>query len=398
MKTTPTMVKQSEEIRRTAVLGILLGCSMFANALAKGKPGGGGNEAPPPVEVPFVYHVTWIDTENPNDVLNLRDVSPDGTAVGAIVPEGIYGSNVAVVSFPDGNLLDVQAMLHAENRIPATWRATYAYRICNNHLIALDLYDDSGSMYCGALQLNPDRTMAWFSYFADPGGADAALMDASESGDFLIASGEITDGPVGIQFSQPADLHVWTPLAGTMFGLASDVPGMSGGWYESSISDYPAALFDGGFVNYPASLVPIQLPDPGTGLTLLDVGADGTVVARIAGAQIRRNKYAPDTISRWSPTSGTWDPIYEGGGNAFINASGEIAISSGGDLHVFQDAFGAINVNAMVNPTSGNGWAASNNHQLLGLSNKAGPDSKGGVIVGKDLTAGRSFILTPASP
>jgi hypothetical protein len=381
----------------------------FPTALAappEGKGGGkgGNNEEPPPV--PFRYQVTWIEAD-PADGLRMRDVSPDGTVVGAIIPGNVYGSNIAYVSFPDGTSLNVEELLKQNGVIGEAWRATLVYRICDGGLMAVDVYDDAGQMYCGALQLNADRSFGSFTLFGDPDGEDAILMDASEAGQFLIATAEFTDGPIGVTFGGPADLHVWSPATGTSLLVKSNAPGGRYGWWASSISDYPAAVWEKSFLPYESPTGVISLPDPDTAVELLDVGDDGTVVARVAGAQIRRNKSEPSVLARWNPGNpdAPWEPLVEGRnglGEARVNKAGEIVMSADYDLLVLQDDFTApIRIDDMIDPDDpeSESWNPDNSVFLHGHSDPVDATAPGGLILGEDITAdpNRFFILTPVA-
>lgn len=393
----------SSLLRLGLLASLCLGVSAtaFAKKGGGGKPGGGdgGGEDPPADPPPYYYQVSWITPQNAGDTISLRDVSPDGTVVGSFLPGGAYGSNIALIEFPDGTEIDLEELLQTTGLVPSNWRVPFAFRICDDLLLHLDIYDETERLYCGALKLNPDRSIAWFTLFGDPNGDDAFLLDASESGDFLIATGDFSAHSQGsLSFNPDATLHVWTPSTGATVTLPGPVAGGQGGWYSTSdISDYPAAVFGGEFHDLGTSQT-LALPSTGTDIFTLDVGAEGTVVALIPGEQIRKNKYAPSTLARWNPGASEWETLLTGGGTALVGGSGQVALNSGGDLFVFDDTNQLQPVNDMIDPAQAGGWNPGDSVTLRGLSNPAGGAAQGGVILGENASLGAYFILTPVTP
>lgn len=398
MKKTLPQVKRAALTGSTAALAILSSLALTFTTLAKGKPGGGG-EDPPAEPPPFLYQVSWIAPQNASDTITLRDVAPDGTVVGSFLPGGAYGTNIALIEFPDGTEINLEDMLHTAGQVPATWRVTYAYRICDGLLIAVDVYDETDRLYCGALQLKPDRSLDTFTLFDVPNGDDAFLMDASESGDFLIATGDFSAHSQGsLSINNPAIVHVWTPSSGATITLPDPIAGGQGGWFFNSklISDYPAAIIEDSFFEYTTSQT-TSLPGSETAVTTLDLGADGTVVAHIEGPQLRRNKKGPSALARWNPGAEQWETLLTGGSTAFVGSTGEIAMGSSGDLFVFHDDYGLQSVNDMIDPAQAGSWNGSDSFTLRGLSNPLPGDPFGGVILGEDTTTGGYFVLTPVA-
>ena len=143
-----------------------------ASAAKGGKPGGkpGGDEDPPP----FYYVVNWIGDEtegNNRNYYRLNDVTSDGTVVGQFWPLRDYGERHAVVVFPDGEMVDIEALLLAEGVVVPGTRVTTAFGVTEDLLMGVDLWDPSGQFMTGALQLDASRGIASFAVFAGSGRA-----------------------------------------------------------------------------------------------------------------------------------------------------------------------------------------------------------------------------------
>lgn len=396
MKRTLLPVKRAAATGSTIALALVASLSFSHTSLAKkgGKPGGGG-EDPPADPPPFYYQVSWITPQNAGDTISLRDVTTDGTVVGSFLPGGAYGSNIALIEFPDGTEINLEELLQTTGWVSSNWRVPFAFRICDGLLVHLDVYDETERLYCGALKLNPDKSIDWFTLFGDPNGNDAYLLDASESGDFLIATGDFEAHSQGsLSIGPEATLHVWTPSTGATVALPGPVAGGPGGWYYTSdISDYPAAVFGGEFHDLEGSQI-LALPPTGTDIKTLDVGAEGTVVAHIPGAQIRKNRYGPSTLARWNPGAADWETLLTGSGTALVGGTGEIAMGSGGNLFLFHDDYGLQSIDNMIDPAQSGGWNAGDSVTLRGHSNPLSTDPFGGAILG---SAGADyFVLIPA--
>ena len=395
----------------TAAAFLLLGSvnPAFAKKGGGGKPG--GEDPPPdpdPVEVPFRYQITWHEAEFSNDIIDLRDVASDGTVVGSVKPGGVYGSNIAVARFPDGPFSDgfdvnLEDLLIEATEVPAdqvvdAWRVTYAFRICDNLLLGVDLYDETGRMYCGAVKLLPDGKLDWFALLEDLGGNDAFLLDATEGGEFLIATGDFANGPTGgISFGGSTTLSVWDPAAGTTLTLPGPVEGGQAGWfYASYISDNGTAFLGGSLYDYVNGNF-VETPTSDTTLTPVDLGDDGTAIAAIAGAQIKRNRWEPSSFARWIPGPGQWETIISASslqGKAYINGAGEIAGSTGSGIFVFHDAYGLQSVNDMILPSQVSQWNSGASFLVYGISDPIQDAPYSGVILGRE-SGGSYFTLTP---
>ena len=199
------------------------------------------------------------------------------------------------------NLENLLIQSDPTDQVDDAWRVTYAFRICDDLLLGVDVYDGTGRLYCGAVKLQADGKLDWFALFEDLGGNDAFLLDATESGEFLIATGDFDAHPQGsLTFNPDATISVWNPATGTTHTLPTPVEGGQTGWYKrSSISDNGTAFIGGDLYDYDLgndewSL--IDLPAVDTTLTPADLAADGTAVAAIAGAQIKRNRTGPSLI------------------------------------------------------------------------------------------------------
>ena len=385
----------------TAATFLLLGSinSAIAGKGGGGKPGGGDPPDPDPVEVPFHYQITWHDAEISGDVIDLRDVAPDGTVVGRFKPGGAYGSNIAFIRFPNGFDLNLENLLIEEEQVAADSRVTYAYRICDGLLLGLDIYDRDGRMYCGALKLNPDGTIGWFTAIEGLGGQDAILLDATEAGDFLIATGDFADGPGGgISFGGPTTLSVWNPAAGTTLTLPGPVEGGQTGWfYGSHISDHGTAFLGGTLYDFLSGEF-VEVPGTATTLTPVALGDDGTAIAAIAGAQIKRNRSEPPSFARWIPETLQWETIISSSSlrGAYVNGSGEIAGSTSGGVFIFDDSYGLQSVNDMIAPSQASQWDTGADYLIYGLSDPIEEEGTpySGVIVGREI-GGSYFTLTP---
>ena len=142
---------------------------------------------------------------------------------------------------------------------------------------------------------------------------------------------------------------------------------------------------------------PIALPDPGTTVTPIQLGADGTVVANIAGAPIRKNRTAPPTLARWRPGDQQWETIITRGSAARVNSTGEIAVTASGELSVFQDDYGLLSVDDLIHPDQAGSWNKNATIMLRGLSDPLPGDSTGGAVLGMadGGTIGPHFVLIP---
>jgi hypothetical protein len=404
MKTRPLFQNRRTHlgaVLTTAAALLLLGSvnPAFAKKGGGGKPG--GEDPPPdpdPVEVPFRYQITWHEAEFSNDIIDLSDVASDGTVVGRFKPDGVYGSNIAFIRFPDGSNMNLEDLLIEENEVAADSRVTYAYRICDGLLLGIDIYASDGRMYCGALKLNPDGTFVWFTAFEGLGGKDTILLDATEAGEFLIATGDFADGPTGgISFGGSTTLSVWDPAAGTTLTLPGPVEGGQAGWfYASSISDNGTAFLGGSLYDYVNGNF-VETPTSDTTLTPVDLGDDGTAIAAIAGAQIKRNRWEPSSFARWIPGTAQWETIISSNslqGKAYANGSGEIAGSTGGGIFVFHDDYGLQSVNDMILPSQVSQWNSGASFLVYGISDPIQDAPYSGVILGRE-SGGSYFTLTP---
>ena len=389
----------------TAAAFLLLGSinPAFAKKGGGGKPGGGD----PPTEpdpAPFNYRVTWIgdDTEENNrNYFRLYDVTAGGIAVGQFWPANVWNDAYPVIFLPGGDVVDLETLLIAAGKIAPGWRVREATRITDDLLITLPVWDLDGIVHTGALQLNPDgRSVKTFTLFSDPDGESAVPRDLSGDGEILIGASDIggTPGDAGGYFTgNPATMYVWNPIAGTTVWISGQVQGGGAtGWWNSDISDYPAALLEGTFYDYTTD-VTFPMPDPGTPVTLRDLSADGTVVALIAGAQIRRNRWEPTQLARWKPGDAQWETLVTGGTNVLVNRTGEIAMTADGELLVFHDGYDLRSVNDLIHPADAGSWNNNATFTLTGISDPLPDDLFGGVILGRESNRGSYFILTPVA-
>lgn len=374
----------------------------FAKKGGGGKPGGED-----PVEIPFHYQITWHEAEFSTDVIDLRDVASDGTVVGSVKPGGVYGSNIALIRLPNGaevNLEDLLIQADPIDQVDDSWRVTYAFRICDDLLLGVDVYDETGRLYCGAVKLLPDGTLDWFALFEDLGGDDAFLLDATEGGEFLIATGDFDAHPQGsLSFNPDAIISVWNPATGTTRTLPTPIEGGQTGWFKgSSISDNGTAFLGGSLYGYDFGSDQwsiIDLPEVATTLSPADLSADGTAVAAIAGAPIRRNRTGPPSFARWVPTTNEWETIISASslnGKAYINGRGEIAGSTSEGVFIFHNDYELQSVNNMIQMSQVSQWDTSADYLIYGISDPSQEEGahESGVIVGREV-GGSYFTLTP---
>ena len=252
--------------------------------------------------VPFRYQVQWFPVQSPDEFYYLFDVGSDGTVVGDVDPGADVARRYAMIQFPDGSEINLEELIRDAGQLPAGWRVVSARTLSDDLLIGLDVFDGlpaTSRLYAGAVKLKPDRSFDAFSYFEDPGGENALIMDSSDGGEFLVSVGavRVTDEIYG-----PASNVVWNPSTGRTIAL----PGNAVMSVANDISDDGMVLR--GELLYPFLDPPpiqaIPLPDSSGQIWPHDIGSGGAVVAWMEGAE-----ETLDTVARWAPGSDGWETL-----------------------------------------------------------------------------------------
>lgn len=341
MKSTNTTL--SRAFGSSFALAAFASLCLTAPALAKkgggGKPGGDDPPPPPEPDAPVAYQVSWVEV--PGSESLFYNINSDGVAAGSIRPAGdpTNSGGTGVIRFPDGELVDLEAVASTHADYRAGWRLTTVFSVSDSLLVSGDIYDPDGIYYTFAAQLvdnGPDTalTVSWFRIFSAPelgeSGQKAVVEDASRDGHLTVR----------VWFTEFEDqisrTYIWNPATDTVLDTV-----LYEGW---RINNQQEILRGNKFVDIGNGLPESTLPDGGRGR---DLGDSGLVVgwavseARIKGFG-KADVHAPAILA-----NGTWEaigpyslaPVHGGAVSAAfeVNAADQIAGFADGALFLYSD-------------------------------------------------------------